>query len=215
MKLGTGIFGLLTLAVTLGPDAMGNSIRFDFKSAGGGSPLVSALFEDAGANGVRLTLTAPGLPANNSVQKLFFNLNPTMGPTALTITPIGSNGGVGSTLAADQDNFKTGGGGKYDLKLSFGNSPAFTTGDSLSFYINGIAGLTADEFFFLSTVTAGARENYAAVRIQMPLGFEIVPGDPSVTPNLHSVPDTASTAGLACLGLGSLALLGNRRRLWA
>jgi hypothetical protein len=217
MKLGKGIFGLLTLAVTLGPDAMGNSLRFDFNAAGSSTPLVTAIFADAGVDGVKLTLTAPGLEANNSVQRLFFNLNPAFDPADLTITPTGANGGVLNTPHAQANGIKTGGGGgKYDLRLEFGNSPAFTTGDTLTFYINRAGGLTAGDFDFLNTKWAGGPEEFAAVKIQLSVDqTEFVPGDPVVTPNAKAVPDMASTAGLLCLGLGTLALLGNRRLITA
>jgi len=184
-------------------------ITFDFDHTLNGAPPIgptpwlTAAFASV-ANGVQLTLSAPGLTGSESVNQFFFNLNPTLNPASLNFTETGSVGSfAGPTVATGVDSFKPPWDGKYDVMVSF-NSAQFIGGDSVTLSITGIAGLNANDFLFRNSPTAGHAANFAAADITT-VGEAVVLDTPP------PVPDGAST--MLLLGLGVLAGECVRRKL--
>ncbi|HWD90876.1 MAG TPA: hypothetical protein VG938_00875 [Verrucomicrobiae bacterium] len=148
-----------------------STVTYDFGQASGGAapggtpPWLQAVFSDNGlsANTVQLTLTAKNLVGNEFVSGWYFNLNPTMDPTALSFSLSGSN----PSIQTGANAFKAGPDGKYDLVLGFSTvaGSQFGNGDSLTMTISGI-GLTANDFDYLSTAAAGCSPYASAAHIE-------------------------------------------------
>jgi hypothetical protein len=198
---------LLAGEILAAPAAFGNAIRFDFGPAG--SPSVTALFQDAGPNQVDLTISALALSGNNSVNSLYFNFNPVFDSQNLIFTQTGSVGGVQGVANAANDSYKVGGGsGKFDIKLVFGESPEFVSGDTVTYSITGVSGFSVNDFLSLETPVAGRGPTYAAGSLQELSGIVVVQGTPAA-----AVPDVASTFGLFVLSLLAIGLLPRHFRV--
>jgi len=190
-------------------------------SPAGSPPWVQAIFSDTAPDTVQLTLSAGNLTGNEFVSCWYFNLNPGMNPAGLTFA-VSSTGGAfaGPTIKTGADGYKAGPDGKFDLMLSFAtggdNSARFTSGDSITFDITGISGLTADDFNQLSTTAGGSGAYPSAAHIQ-----DIPPdgGSGWVNPTAtilsrstdQRVPDASTT--IALLGTSLVAIQGLRRKL--
>jgi len=154
-----------------------STVTYDFGQVSGGAtpggppPWLQAVFTDNGmsAGTVQLTVSAGNLVGNEFVSCLYFNLNPTMDPTALSFSLSGSN----PSIQTGANAFKAGPDGKYDLLLGFSTASGsqFGSGDSLTMTISGI-GLTANDFDYLSTAAAGYSPYASAAHIE-----SIDPGD--------------------------------------
>ena len=181
----------------------------------GPTPWLTATFSDAGANTVQLQLSAPGLTGNEFVGQWYFNLNPSLNPSSLVFAQIESSGAFANpSVLTGANAFKPDWDGKYDIMVNFGvsgdNSSRFSAGDTITFSITGIAGLTASDFLFANTPSAGHETLVAAANIQT-VGETVVIDTPPPLNGPESVPEVASTAAL--LGLAMLTLEGGRRRL--
>jgi hypothetical protein len=202
---------LLLGQILAAPAAFANAIRFDFGPAG--SPSITALFEDAGPNQVQLTVTALALSGNNSVNSLYFNFNPAFDSRNLTFTQIGSIGGAQGVASAANDSYKAiGGGGKFDINLTFGPTPTFITGDVATFTITCKDNFSLNDFLFLETAAAGRSPSYAAGSLQELSGVVVVQGTPIIT---EHAPDAASTFGMLVVGLLGIGLLARRLRAFS
>jgi hypothetical protein len=173
----------------------------------GPTPWLSATFSDLGANSVQLTLSASGLTGNEFVRQWYFNLNPLLNPASLSFAEIGTSGAfTAPTVETGANAFKPDWDGKYDLMFDFttsgDSSTWFSGGDSVTFSITGIAGLTARDFLFANTPSAGHDSLLAAANLQT-VGETVVIDTPP------AVPEAASTAIL--LGLAMLAIECGRR----
>jgi hypothetical protein len=196
---------LLAGQILAAPAAFGNAIRFDFGPSG--TPSVTALFEDTGPNQIQLTITALALSGNNSVNSLYFNFNPTFDSQNLTFTQTGSIGGVQGSASTANDSYKAGGGGgKFDINITFSQSPTFVTGDVAIFSITGLGDFSINDFLYQQTAAAGRTPTYAAGSLQELSGIVVVQGTPT-TPN---VPDAAPTFGLLVLGLATIGFFSRR-----
>ena len=196
---------ILASAILPAPAAFATTIRFDFGPAG--TPAVTALFEDVGPNQVNLTITALALTGNNSVNSLFFNFNPVFDSHNLIFTQTDSIGSVQSSANTANDSYKaSGGGGKFDINLAFGKSPAFVNGDAVIYSITGLSGFSVNDFLFLETPAAGRIPTYAAGSLQELSGVVVVNGTP------QTVPDNTSTFGLLALCLSAIPLLSRQFR---
>ncbi len=196
--------------------ATGFVYRFDNVFSGaapaGHSPWVDAAFKDT-ANGVLLTVDNGGLSANEFLGSLYLNINPadTAKIQNLTFTfQNGTSGVTAPTIQTGEDAFKADGDGKYDILFNFAtaNSGRFGAGDSVTYLISGIPGLTSADFQYLSTPAGGHGPFDAAGHVQG-IGCSDDSGwiDPSVGP--VPVPEPAPGAVMAL----AVGLLG-ARRLW-
>ncbi len=170
----------------------------------GSSPWLRAVLTDSGANTVRMTLTALGLTGNEFATQLYLNLNPALDPQSLVFAESGPNASALISIQTGTDAFKVAGDGKYDIRLNFSG---FGTGNSMSFTISGIAGLTANDFLFTDTPSAGHSAFYSVVGVQTTTASVLL-DTPEVSP---SVPDGSSTAVL--LGLAALIVGGAKTAL--
>ena len=179
----------------------------------GTGPWVDATFQNT-TGGVLLTINNAALSSGEFVSDLYFNLNPAAGNVNnLTFTLENSSAGVSAPLVdTGNDSFKADGDGKYDILLQFSSGKArqFGAGDSMTFLISGIAGLTAADFEQESAPSGGASPYYAAAEIQgCPAGNGVCWSDPCDGPVPLPVPEPAP---LAVMAVSFAALLG--RRFW-
>jgi hypothetical protein len=190
----------------------------DGTAPAGSPPWLQAALSDTGpANSINLTLTAGNLTGSDFVSCWYFNLNPSLDPTALTFTISDSTGSfTAPSVQTGANGFKAGPDGKFDFLVGFAttgdDSTRFTSGDSITFNITGISGLTIDDFGWLSTSAGGGGAFVSAAHV--------VSGDDSgwINPvstirqnadTTPSVPDGAPT--IALLGASLMAIEGFRR----
>ena len=116
---------------------------------GGTGP--TATFTDV-AGGVQLTLSGAGLTGTEFLGAWYFNINPALqaGVGSLAFTSQASSGINPAlvTVSTGADAFKADGDGFFDIlfDLPTSGSDRFEAGDSLTYLITGIAGLTANDF---------------------------------------------------------------------
>jgi hypothetical protein len=172
------------------------------------------LFEDSSPGQVQLIISAVGLSGNNSLDSLCFNFNPTFDAHNLVFTQTGSVGGITGSANTANDSYKVGGGsGKFDINLLFGPSHAFINGDSVTFDITGIGGLSVNDFLFLETPTAGRTRTYAAGSLQELSGIQVVQGTPQDVQDGRNVPEVSSTLGLLVMSLVVVGVLARNRKM--
>jgi len=212
------VVGVVAVSILVGnvEEAFGLSsvtYNFDQTLAGtppsGPTPWLTAAFTDVTPGTVDVTLSALGLTESEMVNQWFFNLNPALNSSALSFTQTGSSGSFASpAIGVGNDSFKAPYDGKYDIMFSF--SPAagsqFSQGDSVTFSITGISGLTASDFLYQNTPSSGHAPLYAAANIQT-VGQAVIVDSPPLLP--LTVPDGGATVIL--LGLTLLSLEGARR----
>lgn len=172
-------------------------------SPAGPGPWVDATLQD-NANGVLLTVDNLGLTGGEFLSQLYLNINPLDNVNNLTFTFVsGTSGVTAPTIQTGEDGFKADGDGKYDILFNFDtvNSGRFGAGDSITYLIAGISGLSASDFKYLSTSAGGQHGPfYGAGHIQGiagQTGSDSVWIDPSLGPQIVSVPEPASIALLA------------------
>jgi hypothetical protein len=188
----------------------------------GSAPWLQAVFSDNSmpANTVQLTLTAGNLVGSEFVSCWYFNVNPALDPKALSFSLAGSTGTFGNpSVQTEANGFKAGPDGKFDILLGFSTASGqrFTGGDSLTFTITDLNGLTASDFNDFSTPASGSGAYSSAVHVQsIDDGSSGWINPASITANeqrLPAVPDGSETVAL--LGVSLLAIEGLRRKLQA
>lgn len=203
-----------------------STVTYDFGSLSGGTapsdvpPWLQAVFTDNAqpANTVQLTINAGNLTGGEFLSCLYFNLNPVLDPTKLNFTVSGGSF-TDPTVQLGGNSFKAGQDGKFDMLVGFNaGSDRFSAGSSVTFTITGITGLTADDFNFLSTPTAGSGLYSSAAHIEGITDDNasawINPTSTTLRGNAsvdQRVPDGGATLGL--LGASLLAIEGFRRTL--
>jgi hypothetical protein len=173
-------------------------------------PWLDATFLDT-TGGVFLTLSNADLAGTEKVDVVALNLNPRLNPANLTF---GSQSSVGSftapTIGTRADAFKADGDGYYDIEIQFntggGSSATFGNGESVTYLLGGISGLTVPDFEYHSAPSGSAGPFYATAHIQ-----GIGTGNVSawVEPGLGPVPVPEPGAG-AILNMAAAAWLGGR-----
>src|SRR3569833_2364898 len=149
------ILGIAAVTAAGMLNAAASSVTYDFGQVSGGSapagtpPWVQAVFSDAGmpADTVQLTLSAGNLAGSAYVSCWYFNIDSLLDPTALQFTGAGSSGSfTAPAISTGANGFKAGSDGKFDILFAFSStgddSTRFTSGDSVTFTITGIGGLT-------------------------------------------------------------------------
>jgi hypothetical protein len=181
-------------------------------------PWVIATFEDVTPGVVRLTMqNSSTMPTSQKVAELDFNLNPALNVNSLLFS-VYASGGSFQMPAINQatDGFRSGGDGSYDVQFAFNVSGSinsgktFTLGEYVVYTISGIAGLTANDFAFLSQPGTGnnAGPYYASGHI---LGIGSSNNSAWIAPSgLAPVPEP-SAAALLLVG-GGLAMRFIRRK---
>ena len=192
-------------------------------SPAGTPPWVQASFSDVGmpSDTVQLTLTAENLAAGAFVSSWYFNVDSLLVPTSLQFAQTASAGSFGGpTISTGANAFKAGPDGKFDILFAFNStgddSSRFTSGDSVTFTISGISGLTVQDFNELSTTAGGLSAYTSAAHI------ESAPSDcpswvnPSAMTQIQGnadtrVPDASATISLLGASLAGIEAL--RRKL--
>jgi hypothetical protein len=226
MKLNIGsLFSVAALSLAASVSASASTVTYNFGQLSGGTapagspPWIQAIFSDTGAGSVNLTLSAGNLSGSDFVTSWYFNLNPALSTSSLTLAAAGSTGSITApSVQTGDNNFKAGPDGKFDLVFGFtstgDDSTRFTSGDSLTFTITGIGGLTADDFNYLST-SAGCGGTYAsAANVVSTDGNGWINPTSTFTQNAETapgVPDGGTTVAL--LGASLLAVQAFRRKM--
>jgi hypothetical protein len=185
-------------------------IQFNFDETLSGSqpfgptPWLVATFSDVTPGTVELTLAVTGLTGDQPVNQWYFNLNSALNPGDLNFTEVASTGEFSTpTVSLGENQFKPNWDGKYDILVGFagsgGASKEFTSGDSITYDITGIPGLTSEDFLALSTTAAGHSPLYSVATVN---------GD-TVIADTPALPDSSSTSLL--LGMGTAALFAAHR----
>lgn len=120
---------------------------------GNPAPWGTATISDV-VGGVELTMAGSGLTSGEFFSSWYFNLNSALNPASLSFAAQ-SNVGVDSssvTIGQGANAFKADGDGFFDIVFDFAQSGAnrLGAGDSITYLITGIPGLTAADFNFTS-----------------------------------------------------------------
>lgn len=230
MKL-RSILGIATVFAAGVLSTAASSVTYDFGQVSSGSapagspPWVQASFSDVGmpADTIQLTLSAGNLAGSSYVSCWYFNVDSLLDPTALQFTAAGSAGSfTGPTISTGANAFKAGPDGKFDILFAFNSagddSTRFGNGDSLTFNITGISGLTVQDFNQLSTSAGGVGAYASAAHIQSadystwinPSTTTQVQGNADDAPQ-RTVPDASATIALLSASLAGVEML--RRKL--
>jgi len=189
-------------------------------------PWAQATFDDfdGAVDFVELRMLALNLADDEFIGQWYFNFSESIKATDLffSIEPIATESdAIIDDLGVEQNFYKAGGDGYFDLLFDFQKSNndtgRFTNGDEVVVHFN-LAGLEAEDFNFLSSPTKGIGDEistngtfYSAAHIQA-----IGPGDesgwvaPNPNPNPNPVPE-APTMLLVGMGLIALAGFGRMR----
>ena len=166
------------------------------------TPWLTATLVDSGLNTVNLTLQAPNLTGTEAVKNWLFNLNPSLDPSALSISVLNASGVTLNSV--NTVNEHAGGGLLFDFGFDFqtaNNDPGrFTQGDQMVFQISSAGPLSVADFNYQSSKDSFGPFTTAAHIISIPTGEGsgwIGDGVP--------VPEPATVIA-GCLLLGILAL---------
>jgi hypothetical protein len=211
-KLGAIVGAVALAARCLSPSAFGTGFVYQFDNAfSGGAPVgpapwIDATFRDT-ANGVLLTVDNGGLVGGEFLGSLYLNINPadTAKIPNLTFTfESGSSGVAAPTIQTGEDGFQADGDGKYDILFNFDTSNAgrFGAGDTITYLISGIPGLTSADFEYLSTHSGGHGPFDAAGHVQGigPSASDSGWVEPSMGPLPVATPEPATTVMLLFAG---------------
>jgi len=210
------------LAMQAAPDAQASTVTFNYTAIISGdtpvgtSPWVQSTFDDGGSSGtVTLTMMTSGLTGSENVSGMYFNLNPTLDPTSLVFTYLGTTGPAATspvlTTASEppSSTFKADGDGKYDILFNFPTGSGFNPNETVKYSITGIPSLTAQSFNFLSACgnpsCSGPGNFYAAAHVQNTPGT----GSSWIASNVGVVPIPSA---VWLFGSGLLGLIGMARR---
>jgi hypothetical protein len=228
------ILGIAAMSALGVLNSAANTVTYDFGQVSGGPtpagtpPWVEASFSDAGlpSDTVQLTLTAENIAAGAYVNCWYFNVNSLLNPSSLQFTQTGSAGSFGGpTIATGANSFKAGSDGKFDILFGFNStgddSTRFTSGDSVTFTITGISGLTVQDFAELSTSAGGSGAYTSAAHIEAggdcpswvnPTATTQILGNADTRP---SVPDTSATIALLGTSLAAIGVFGRKLKAQA
>jgi len=155
------------------------TIEYDYSfgsvAPDGPTPWMTAVFDDDGSAGsVTLRIDLAATVNGADVTELYFNLDPAMLATDLTITRTDGTGPSSGNIDiyTGVDDFKADGDGFFDIWLDLPPPPGndkFEGGEWLEFTIVGAgsaAGLVANSFNFMSLDAGGAGPFLAAAHVQ-------------------------------------------------
>src|ERR1051325_3347100 len=184
----------------------------------GPAPWITATIQNVTPGTVQLTIANNGLIGSEFVSGFYINLNTNFSPLNLSISYVSSLGSftvpsvASGTIERGTDSFKADGDGKYDVLFDFStvSGTTFGAGESITYQISGISGLTADDFVYLSAPNGGHGPFYSAAHVQGIGADGSLSGwvEPSLGAQPILIPEPSSCALVAV----SLGLLGLARR---
>ncbi len=202
------ILGTAATLAVIGSGTVYGDLQFDLSvefsgavAPDGAGPYLRATFEDV-PGGVELTLTSLLIGSTEFVDEWYFNLDPALDPTLLSVA-YDSGGPAATSVMQAVDSFKADGDGLYDLRFDFANAPPtsrFNGSDSVSYLITSSESISAASFDYLSLPDGGNGPFVTAAHV---LGTGN--GDDS---GWITVPEPA-TVGMLSIGL---VLFAARRR---
>lgn len=217
---------LAALLATSLPVSAAFQIQFSPADTFSGTPpagSITATFTNAGVDTVSLSIVsalAPGefvLPGDG----FYFNLRPTMDPTALNFLTVT---GPVTTFSTGVNAFKPDGDGKMDLNFTFSppNLKAFEGGDTATYTLTGV-GLDESDFNFLSDCAqgCGTGAHLSAIHVgDTPMGGEgsawvgahVVVNCPDCTPNPTGIPEPGTLVLTAPFIVGMARFLRRQKR---
>ncbi|MSU57148.1 MAG: hypothetical protein EXS35_03025 [Pedosphaera sp.] len=130
-------------------------------------PWATATLSDV-AGGVQLTMSGSGLSGTEFLGSWYFNLKSSLDATSLNIAQQSSSGVTVDSVSTGADAFKADGDGFFDILFDFAQSGAgrFEAGDSVTYLITGIPGLTAADFNYASETGGGQGVYFSAAHLQ-------------------------------------------------
>ena len=207
------------MAATFSAGTARADVIFDFlptNTFSGTAPVgtLSADFQNV-AGGVQLTITSSLASGENldPGKALYLNINPaddaSLGSLSFSLT---ANTGFSQAaiVMTGADAFKPDGDGKMDILFTYAPSTkAFTTGESQTYAITGIAGLTAADFDVGSTCGSGCGtgSHLAAIHVQN------TPSGGSGSAFVGGTLDPSPVPEPPALGVFAMALIGMWRAL--
>lgn len=215
------LIGTALLSPAKSNAASGITYQFDneFSSGtppAGPAPWITASIQTVTPGTVQLTIANNGLLGSEFVSGFYLNLNTNFSSLNLSISYVSSAGSflipsvAAGTIERGTDSFKADGDGKYDVLFDFStvSGSTFGAGASVTYQISGIAGLTADDFVYLSAPNGGHGPFYAAAHVQGIGADGALSG--WVEPSLGALPllvPEPSSAALLALSLGFLGFV--------
>ena len=156
------------LGVVMATPAYSATVSFEYTESfgdvppDGPPPFATAVFadvfnEEGSVTSVQLTMTVAETVGLATVKAMYFNLDPSMDPTALVFAREGGSGPTeaDTDITTGADAFRPGGDGFYDILFEFPPPPGqtarrFNAGEDLIYAITG-SDLTAGSFNFFAT----------------------------------------------------------------
>ena len=214
---------LLGVLVAAAPPVHADTVTLNFQTVFSGTapagvaPWLTATFTDVAPGTVQLAINASGLTGSESVDSLYFNLDPLLGAASLVFTrdPASTGPVAGNTsISLGADAYRADGDGFYDILIGLPPPPGsqaarFTAGESLIYSITGISTLSAASFLFLSQPGPGhgPGPQFAAAHIQQ-IGAA---GDSGWTGATFAPVPLPAAAWLLASGLALAWRVGRRR----